>query len=90
MLEIISDMTMLWVSVVMTVLLVTAFTKANILVMEWELRTSSKRQIVDLAEQKQTNSLLIPLLTKLYRPKIPSRIDHLDQDEEGPSLVVYR
>ncbi len=89
MLEVLSDMTMLWISVVITVLLVAAFTKANVLALEWELRTNWKRQLVDFSKHEQINPLLIPSQIKYYRPKMPSRMDHLDQDEEGPSLVVY-
>lgn len=90
MLEMFSDLTTLWISVVMTVLFVAAFTRANVLLIEWELRTNWKNRLfVDLKEQKRIDTLLIPLSAKRYHPKIPSRFDHSDQDEEDPTPVVF-
>jgi hypothetical protein len=48
MVEIISDMTMIWVSIFMTMLFLTAFAKVNVFFIEWELRTNWKRQLVDM------------------------------------------
>ncbi|WP_332631117.1 hypothetical protein [Halalkalibacter flavus] len=89
MIEIVSDMTMVWVTIIMTVLVVAAFTKANVLMIEWELRTSWKRQYIHMDDQAGVNSSLIQPSSKQYRPKIPSFIDHKNQDDEDPILVVF-
>jgi hypothetical protein len=87
--EIISDVTTLWVSVVMTVLLVAAATKANVLLIEWELRSSWKKQFIDLNEQEPVSPILIHLSRMLYKPKIPSTYDHNNQDDEEATPIVF-
>ncbi|KHF42059.1 hypothetical protein [Halalkalibacter okhensis] len=89
MVEILSDMTMVWVTVIMTVLVVAAFTKANVLMIEWELRASWKRQHIRIDDHAEWNSSLIQPSSKQYRPKIPSLIDHKKNDDEDPILVVF-
>lgn len=88
MLEVISEMMMLWYSVILTVWLVTAFAKANIVLLEWELRMSSRRLWLKLEDGQRQGLLLIPSRRSSYRPKIPNRADHHKSDEEDPTLVV--
>ncbi|MFC0473710.1 hypothetical protein ACFFHM_25160 [Halalkalibacter kiskunsagensis] len=89
MVEIISDMTMIWVSVFITMLFLAAFTKANVFLIEWELRTNWKRQLVSMKDNDQKTPFLVHHCTKLYRPKIPSLIDHTNQDDEDSILVAF-
>ncbi|MFC0561773.1 hypothetical protein [Halalkalibacter alkalisediminis] len=89
MVEIITDMTTLWISVVMTVLLVAAMTKANILLIEWELRTDWKNQFVYAEVKEPVSPMLIHLSRKQYKPKIPSNSDHHSQDDEEKPLRVF-
>jgi len=87
MVEIITDMITLWISVGMTVLVVAAMTKANILLIEWELRTDWKKQFVCVEVHEPESPLLIHLSRKQYKPKIPSINDHSLDDEERPLRV---
>lgn len=89
MIEIITDMTTLWVSVMMTVLLVAAMTKANVLLIEWELRTSWKKQFIHTEVQELVNSMLIHQSSKQYKPKIPSSRDHNNEDDEEHPQNVF-
>jgi hypothetical protein len=89
MVEIISDMTMIWVSIFMTMLFLTAFAKVNVFFIEWELRTNWKRQLVDMESYDDEPPFLVHFCSKLYRPKIPSLIDHTNQDDEDSTLVVF-
>ncbi|ARK29158.1 hypothetical protein [Halalkalibacter krulwichiae] len=89
MIEIITDLTSLWVSVVMTVLLVAAMTKANILRFEWELHTGWKRKFVDVSEQEPENPMLIHLSRMKCKPKIPSTNDHKNQDDDDATSIVF-
>lgn len=91
MVEIITDMTTLWVSVVMTVLLVAAITKTNVLLIEWELRTNWKKQFVYAEVKEPVGPMLIHLSRKQYKPKIPSINDHHNQDdeEELPPNILF-
>ncbi|WP_088102693.1 hypothetical protein [Halalkalibacter urbisdiaboli] len=90
MLEIISDMTMLWISVVVTVLLVAAFTRASMSVCEWTIRANWKNQFKQIEPH---DKIIVPtgrLFSKSYHPKIPSFLDQSVLDDEEPFLVrVY-
>ncbi len=88
MLEVFNEILMLWVSIVMMVLIVAAFTRSNVFYVEWELRANWKsRMSIDFKFHKKTKLHLFPLFVKSYHPKIPSRMDHKDQDEEDPIVV---
>ncbi|WP_332694103.1 hypothetical protein [Halalkalibacter lacteus] len=89
MVEIVSDMTMIWVSIFMTMLFLAACTKANVFIIEWELRTNWKRKLVNMEDYDHETPFLAHLCTKLYRPKIPSLIDHTNQDDEDSILVAF-
>ncbi|WP_227937872.1 hypothetical protein [Alkalihalobacillus deserti] len=90
MVEIISDMTSLWVSVVLTVLLVAAMTKANVLLIEWELRTNWRNQFFYTEVQEPVSPMLIHLGVVQYKPKIPSASDHNNnQDEEEITPIFF-
>ncbi|MDT8862036.1 hypothetical protein N0O92_17640 [Alkalihalobacillus sp. MEB130] len=89
MIEFISDMTMLWETVLLTFLIVAAFTKANVLLIEWQLRTNWKKHSVDTVVRSEVNVYLSHPSSNQYRPKIPSLIDHKNQADEEPNLVVF-
>lgn len=88
MVELLTDMTMLWVSVMFTVLLLTAFTKSNRVFIEWELFANWKRQDLQIKQEDPTKQLLIPPIMITFKPKIPSQRDH-SQDDEAASPLVY-
>ncbi|GAE35665.1 hypothetical protein [Halalkalibacter akibai] len=89
MIEIFSDVTTLWASVVMTVLFFAATTKANLLFIEWELRSGWKKHFLVLNDQEPVALALIHHCSMQYKPKIPSTKDHNNQDDEEATLFVF-
>ncbi|GAE25875.1 hypothetical protein JCM9140_1896 [Halalkalibacter wakoensis JCM 9140] len=89
MIEILSDLTMVWVTLFITVSALAAFTVANVLAIEWELRTNWRKQQTHVQDQSILTISYDPPSMKRYLPKIPSRTDHKSLDDEDPKLVVF-
>ncbi|WP_100371910.1 hypothetical protein [Bacillus sp. FJAT-45037] len=88
MIEVITDMTMLWFSVVMTVLLVAAFARANVANVWYTFHVTTKEQVLHTECTKLVVTSLIRPSSNVYRPKIPSVFDKGQSDDEPHSLVV--
>ncbi|MDV2886882.1 hypothetical protein BTR22_11505 [Alkalihalophilus pseudofirmus] len=88
MIEFITDMTMLWLSVVMTVLLVAAIARASVAGVWFTFHMTSKKQLSQTEHQPLVIAALIRPSSNPYRPKIPSVFDKGQSDDEPHSLVV--
>ncbi|MBP3951464.1 hypothetical protein [Bacillus suaedae] len=87
MVEILFDMTALWLSVSLTVLLVAAFTTA-MLVTEWDLRAEWQHNNRQQSHMSENKPHLIHHLITWFKPKIPSRSDHCNDDEKPRPFVI--
>ncbi|WP_100406530.1 hypothetical protein [Bacillus solitudinis] len=89
MLEVITDMTMLWFSVVITVLLIAAFARSSLSGFEWKIRTIRKNHFNQFDVQKCLETTHTRPSSVVYRPKIPAISDKVNpDDEEEQPLVV--
>ncbi|MDV2686260.1 hypothetical protein RYX56_17980 [Alkalihalophilus lindianensis] len=88
MIEVISDMTMLWLGVVMTLLLVAAFARASVVNVWFTFHVASKKQLLQTECIELVIAALIRPSSSTYRPKIPSVFDKGSSDDEPHSLVV--
>jgi hypothetical protein len=89
MLEIVSDMTVLWISVILTVLVVSAFTKASMSFCQWTIRTSWKHQFQQFeAYQKLLTHFIRPKSVR-YHQKIPSNLDKKASDDDDDDETCF-
>lgn len=87
MLELVSDSMGLWLSLVVTFLVVAAFTKA-LFIIEWELQATGKQRMKQVGFYPQIQPHLIHQNRVWFHPKIPAYSDHTSDDEDSSLVVV--
>ncbi|WP_152414377.1 hypothetical protein [Halalkalibacterium ligniniphilum] len=90
MIEVILDMAMLWLTVVLTLLLVTAFAHANVSRMGRSLRSTWRQYTLETMRQERLTAPLIRPLSVSYHPKVHSVKDKRSHDDAPPLFVCSK